>query len=499
MSAFAEITTSEGATLGLRLLRDAPVPMFAQLREQLAMLIERGSMSAGTRLPTVRDLARALGVNPLTVSRAYRELSERGLVAGRRSEGTIVLERASTAADRASSVNGTPHPVLAERLYELSRAPGVISFTSNYPQVGTAVREAFRTALQRAQDTEWDSYFRYETSLGRPRLRDALAELLSQTGINAEPANIIVTSGGQQGLDLVARTVLRPGDAVIMERPTYYGAANAMIAAGARIIEIPVEADGPDIVRLEREIASPDVALIYLNPTFQNPTGITTSEEKRRRILAAARKFRIPVLEDDHASEMRFSGAAVPSLFALAEPEDEVFHVRGFGKSLLPGQRLGLVVTPPRRRDALVKAKATADLHGHGLIQEAFAHLLVEGRYASLMDGLRREYGERQAILFDALQRGLPDGVPVSRPEGGLSLWIGLPEQADLSELYFRAVRRGVAFLPGEAFFTSRPEHHFVRVSFGLVPRDQLAEGAERLCAVVRDLALGSTRSAFLI
>jgi 2-aminoadipate transaminase len=278
------------------------------------------------------------------------------------------------------------------------------------------------------------------------------------------------------------------GSPVIVERPSYYGVINVLRGVGARILEVPLESDGMDIETLEAHLTRHRPRLIYTNPTFQNPTGVTTSLEKRRSILALARKHGVAILEDDHNSELRFSGTPVPSIRSLSEPGDNVFYVRGFGKVFLPGTRLGYVVAPTHARRPLLALKAHSDLHTTGIMQEAMARFLARRNYPKFLERMKRVYSATQRKLISSLSVGMPPGTLIGNPEGGLSLWVTLPEGTEVSELYYRAVRRGVAFVAGEVFYASHVNPRTLRVSFGLLGDDVLEEGVSRLCSVAKDL-----------
>ena len=215
---------------------------------------------------------------------------------------------------------------------------------------------------------------------------------------------------------------------------------------------------------------------------------MTASIAKRRSILALARKHDVPILEDDHNSELRFVGSPIASIRALSEPDDDVFYVRGFGKVFLPGTRLGYVVTPARAQQALLALKAQSDMHTNGIMQEAMARFLTRKNYPKILERMKRVYAAKQRKLIASLSAGMPAGTLIAKPEGGLSVWVTLPEGTDVSELYYRAVRRGIAFVAGEGFYASNVNPRTLRVSFGFVRDDVLEEGVARLCSVAKDL-----------
>jgi 2-aminoadipate transaminase len=462
-------------------------PLFAQIREQIRDYVVAGTLLPGMRLPPVRQLADQLGVSQLTVAKAYRELVDSNLIEGRRGGGSFVRSHQPPSPSDFLA-NAGRGPLLAERLYELSRAPGVIAFSSNYPTLDKASIDAFRSSLLATATDMLDTCFRYDPPLGRPELRKQIQLYLKAQGTDVDPDNVMVTSGAQQAIDLAIRTLVAPGAAVIIEQPAYYGAINALRSARARILEVPLERDGMDLDVLERHLVRDQARVIYTNPTFQNPTGTTMSEEKRRSLLALARRFGAVIIEDDHSHELRFGGQEVPAIRALAESDDLVLYARSFGKTFLPGVRLGYLVMPDVFRQRLLGAKAQADLHCNSLVQEVAAQYLARQCHIATLQRMVATYGPRQRLLYESLVAGMPSGTAVSRPEGGLSLWLTLPEDADVSELYFRAVRRGVAFVTGDVFYAASPHTRSLRISFGVNQADEIEEGVSRLCSVVKDL-----------
>ena len=481
--------TIEASAFGISLTKGNGRPLFLQLHEQIIDRIAAGELTAGARLPPVRRLAQQLGINHMTVAKAYKDLAEAGFVEGRAGGGTHVRAPFGKGSRRArGSEPAVAGPLLSERLYELSHAPGVIGFTTNYPSPDPDCAKEFETCLQSVVTDGLSPYFAYDPPNGRISFRRSIVEYLAQQGPMTVPEDVVVTSGAQQAIELVVRLLVPHGSPVIVERPSYYGVINALRSVGARILEVPLESDGMDIEKLEAHLARHRPRLIYTNPTFQNPTGVTTSLEKRRSILALARKHGVAILEDDHSSELRFSGSPVPSIRSLSEPGDNVFYVRGFGKVFLPGTRLGYVVAPPHARRPLLGLKAHSDLHTTGIMQEAMARFLTRGNYPKFLEQMKRVYSATQSKLISSLSAGMPSGTLIGHPEGGLSLWVTLPEGTEVSELYYRAVRRGVAFVAGEVFYASHVNPRTLRVSFGLLEDDVLEEGVTRLCSVAKDL-----------
>jgi len=476
------------AAIEIALSRSAETALFVQIREQVRGLIQRGILRPGMRLPPVRTLASELQVNQITVAKAYRELVETGLVEGRRGGGSFVrgfsgLRTHTGEADRAPT-----QPMMAERLYELARAPGVIAFSSNYPRLDAASVAEFKTCMIEAMDRHLESSMQYELPGGRPEAREQIAQFLADEGVVVDAGDVLVTSGSQQAIDLTVRALCPPGTPVIVEQPAYYGAINAFRLMQARILEVPGDSEGPDLAAIEDGFRRGRARVIYLNPTFQNPSGVTISLARREAILALAERYDAVIIEDDHASDLRFRGTPVAPIRALPGGDERVIYVRTFGKTILPGTRLGFMVCPPALLQRLLLMKANADLHSNGLTQLALARFLERRRYPALLAKMRKVYGERQTTLFSALKAGLAQNCQLKCPEGGLSFWLTLPDEADTSELYFRAVRRGVAFVDGSVFYAFEPKTRSMRLSFGRIEEGQLMEGVERLCSLVNDL-----------
>jgi DNA-binding transcriptional MocR family regulator len=472
--------------LSIQLLEDDKRPLFVQIREHIVELVSRDVLKEGMRLPPIRELAQQLHVNQITVAKAYRDLSGSGVIDGRRGGGSFVSAKPErNLATQPPEIN---RPLLAERLFELAHAPGVIAFTSNYPLVDSATKQLLADCIREATETSLEDCFEYDPPHGRFQLREQIRRYFETQGLRAGLDNIVVTSGAQQAIDLSIRALAEPDSSVLVERPAYYGVLNSCRAAGVRIFEVPLRSDGMDLDVVRQYLIRHRPKLICTNPTFQNPSGISMSLEKRRALLDLCRKHGVIVLEDDHSPELRFSGKPVPSIRSLAGEDDLVIYARGFGKVFLPGMRVGCLVAPHRVIPKLLAAKAQADLHSNSFIQEITARYLARNDLARRVGRLCREYSARQGLVYDGLREGMPAGTEIVRPEGGLSLWLTLPNGADVSELYFRAVRRGVAFVSGDVFYASSSVVRSLRVSFGLNKEDELAEGVARLCSVVDDL-----------
>jgi 2-aminoadipate transaminase len=465
--------------------------LYLRIRDEFIGMITSGKLKDGSKLPTVRALAKERAINPMTVARAYRELAERGFIVARPGSGSFVSKagrgtsngRAQPAAEPSIDPGG-----ISSRLFELARAPGVIAFTGNYPTVEISDAGTFARCLRELLARGADDFFRYDPPAGREELRDALLPFLGQQSITTRADDIIITSGGQQGMDIVARHLLAPGDRVVLEEPAYFGAINVVRATGAVPISMHFGPSGLELDELAQAIRKHNPRLIIINPTFHNPTGHSVPLEQRYGLLELARSSGTPILEDDHSPEIRFRGDPLPPLRALPGADDLVYYTRGFGKAFIPGVRLGFLLPPRNGLQGCLAIKATTDLQSPALLQGALAAYLQHTDWPAYLARLRARYRERQEQLFGILTATLGSYGRLSLPDGGLNLWLELAGAINVRDVYFNAVRRGVAFAVADSFSFRPDRPSALRIAFGLTDPHDYAEGARRLANVLRNV-----------
>jgi len=482
----------------VQLDRNSEVPIYIQIQNALLLAIAGGQLNVGDRLPPVRALAENLDVNTMTVARVYKELTNKGALAGRGALGTFVMDAGGS---RKGAGFLSPDPSMAfqeqdsdqpgdtfRRMLEISDIPGIIPFTRAYPDGHVIDVGAFEDAARAVLDERPDHLYSYCSPDGLPVLKEAFCKLLSDTGIDkARSSDIVVTTGGQQGINLVVNALLRPGDVVITERPTYFGALDLFRSRGIRTVGVDLELDGPNIEQLERALSSVRPKLMFLMPTFHNPTGITTSIEKRKRIVELSRKHGVPIIEDDHCPEIRFKSSHLPSLKALADPNDNIYYVRGLGKAYVPGVRLGFVLSPRNKTSGIIAQKVISDLHTSPILQEAMARYLVSGASSQNLKKMQTFYKKVQQVLESELPSNGKNQCEIVFPDGGFNLWIKLPKGCDATELYFNAAQNGVAVLVGTPLFPDDSRTQAIRVSYGVGNLDLARSGAKRLSAAIKD------------
>ena len=474
------------------------VPLYRQIDAGLRHEIADGTLAAGTRLPSSRQLARDLGVSRITVENAYAELIAEGLLEARAGTGTFVLPPWPAASP--CSVAAAPLPpwqarlataapsVRDQMLRQVLRGPIVddrISFAWGAGDPRLAPVDEFRRLLSDVLDSDGAAALGPEHSDGYPPLRATLAGYLRQLGLAVTPEEILVTSGTQQAIGLVCNALLRAGETVVVEAPTWPGVLDALEARGLRVVGVPLDAEGMCADALAAALEREHPSLIYTVPTFHNPTGSVMSAPRRREIVALAHRHGVPILEDDHVREVRF-GSPIPPPLAAFDPHGAVIHTGSFTKSLLPALRLGYIVAHGPLRERLVTLKRTADLFSSTLLQRALCRYLDGGAIRRHWKHVSRVYRRRHVAMLRALARHFPPEATWTGVEGGLVLWVGVPRSVSVAVLFEDARRAGVTFVAGAAFYPVPADQPFLRLNFAAVDEDQIERGIAVLGRLLR-------------
>jgi 2-aminoadipate transaminase len=372
-------------------------------------------------------------------------------------------------------------------ILELTQREEVISFAGGLPAPelfpSELIAGAFATALA---PTVAARGLQYSSTEGDPLLRELLAQRLVLRGLPADADELLVTTGSQQAIGLVASVLLDPGDAVLVENPSYLAALQCFSFAGARLVAVPCDDDGLDPDALPELIERHAPKFLYLVPTFQNPTGRTLPEERRRRLAQIAVEHGLWLVEDDPYGELRYDGEPLRPLAAYAGAHDRTVTVSSLSKVLAPGLRIGWLRAPGALLRPLTIAKQAADLHTSTIDQLAAAASLQAADIDEHIAGLCAEYRRRRDALLDGLAAALPAGSTFNRPAGGMFVWARLPAGWDAGELLVAALRHDVAFVPGAPFFAVDADARTLRLSFTTHTPAQIAEGLGRLGAAVR-------------
>ena len=369
-------------------------------------------------------------------------------------------------------------------ILKVAERPDILSFAGGLPAPELFPLEAIAEAHAEVLATEGRAALQYSITEGFGPLREWICGHLQKRGRVANADQVLITNGSQQGIDLVAKVLLDPGDLVVVENPSYLAALQTFGAFEAKFATVGSDDQGMRTDDLERLLATHKPKLVYVVANFQNPKGTTLSLERRRELVRLAQRHRFLILEDDPYGELRFTGDHLPSLAAF-DDEGVVVSLGTFSKTLAPGLRLGWVVGPRDFVRSLTIAKQSTDLHTATLAQRAVAKLLTRFDYNAHLESLRPVYGARANAMLDALKLHMPAGTRWTTPEGGMFLWVELPAGLSGDALLPRAIEQKVAFVPGSPFFANNPRPEFLRLNYSNRPPDLITEGMRRLGAVI--------------
>lgn len=375
-------------------------------------------------------------------------------------------------------------------LFKLLGKPGIISFAGGFPDSAMFDVDGITQSSQKALQENAGLALQYGATEGFGPLREQLAAFMATKGAkDVAPEQLIVTTGSQQALDLLGKCMVSPGDKVIVEGPTFLATIQCFRLYGAEVISAPVDGNGVIVEELEKLIAEHQPKLVYLIPTFGNPSGATLSLERRKRVLELAVKYQTLVVEDDPYGDLYFDAPPPASLLALSHEvpgsREWLAHCGSLSKVLSPGLRIGWLIANPELLAKAVMCKQFSDAHTSTFAQATAAQYLQAGHMPATLAKVRKVYASRAKAMMDALRSELGDAVEFTEPQGGLFLWVRLTGKggklADANELAKRAIEQGVAFVPGAPFFSQNPDVSTLRLSFATADEDKIREGVARL------------------
>ncbi|HEX2546935.1 MAG TPA: PLP-dependent aminotransferase family protein [Ramlibacter sp.] len=382
-----------------------------------------------------------------------------------------------TLARRAERMN----PSVLRDLLKVTERPGIISFAGGLPSPQTFPVEAFAQACSKVLADDGRGALQYAASEGYMPLREAVAAMLPW---NVDPEQVLITTGSQQGLDLVAKVLLDPGSEVLVETPTYLGALQAFAPMEPQVVGVASDDEGVDVADLAARRGK--ARFLYALPNFQNPTGRTMTESRRQALVQTARELALPIVEDNPYGELWFD-TPPPAPLTARNPQGSIY-LGSFSKVLAPGLRLGFLVAPSHVAPKLLQAKQAADLHSPSFNQRVVVEVMKDGFLDRHVPRIRALYKAQRDAMLQALQREMKDlDVQWNVPVGGMFLWARLPEGVDATKLLPLAVERGVAFVPGQPFYVGDADPRALRLSFVTATREQIDRGIAILAATVRE------------
>ena len=368
---------------------------------------------------------------------------------------------------------------IIREMLKYSRMPGIISFAGGLPAPEMFPLEELKKSCEHILDKYESNTLQYSLSMGLTRLREVIAERSNKRGIVSSYENILITSGAQQALEMVARAFIDPGDVIITEYPTYVGAIQAFNYHRAKYEFVPMDNDGMRVDLLEEKIKKARPKLIYVVSTYQNPSGKTMTLERRHKLVEIATKYNIPIVDDDPYSELRFNGEPITSLKALGG--DIVITLGTFSKLLAPGLRIGWINGPKEVMPLFERVKQVSDLHANTFAQYMVFDYLDRGLLEPHIDAIRADYSAKRDLMIKSIEEYFPKTITFTHPRGGLFLWCELPEGADAHKLLEYAVEEKVTYVIGQAFHPDGGGKNTFRLNFSNANHETIVEGIKRL------------------
>ena len=460
--------------------RQSQKPIYLQIRDRLSRLIKSKALQPGERLPSIRSLAVSLQVNKMTVVEAYRVLEADGLISPRQGSGYFVNITVTPAKSESTFAPAQEVIILEQRgishfdLYTAStqahKQEGIIDFSSGFPRPRELedLQRIARRAVKQATDTLFD----YDLPQGQLTLRKQIAHMLVYQGLDLSPDQIIITNGSMQAISLTIHHHVQPGDWVIVESPTFHGVLEVLESLGARVIGIPMTADGMNLELLDKYLYSHRPKLIYTISTLHNPTGLTTTQLHRQQLLALAERYECPILEDNSYQGLNF--AAVPAPIKALDQHGWVIYAGSFSKTMMPGLRVGYMVVTDKHYLALLKRKFLHDLHVSTVSQAIVSEYLASGHYRRHLSRLRANNLQGRNAMLQCLELYFPQEVTWTVPDGGVFLWVHLPDSLpmqlichdSIQSIYKRASSQKVLVACGPSFFPDRQGYPAMRLNF---------------------------------
>lgn len=459
-----------------------------QIYQSIVDRIRSGLLEEGSKLPSVRSLSKQLEVSLVTAVKAYKQLEQDGFATSIQGKGTFVKAKISEKKKVEAMPSYDWQLSLQDYLprSQFSRyhiAPQKVHLSSSMIDPKLLPNRYFEHEVQQVLSENPELLSIYGNVQGDNQLRSEMSAYLKRSGVTSTPENILVTSGLQQSIDLVARTFIGPGDVVVMEAPTYPGAIDIFRGRGATILTVPVDKDGMRIDILQNVCEKHKPKVIFTIPTFHNPTGFVMSLKRRKQLLDIAGSIHSIIVEDDPCSEIYFEKKPPVTLKSM-DQFGNVIYLRGLSKTIAPSCRIGILTASGSIFNRLLAAKANADLGSPLLTQKAILPLINSKRMIDHSKKLRTALKIRRDLVLDLLTSLSPEGVSWTIPEGGLNLWISLPSWINSHLLLSEAKKQQITFLPGSACYPAGQENNHLRISYSYINEELLTHGITTLCNI---------------
>lgn len=384
--------------------------------------------------------------------------------------------------ERASCMYGS----MTRQLMHLIADPEVISFGGGLPARDLFPVQQVKEVINYVLDSDGPAVLQYGTSEGYKPLRQAIAERYRKKGFKISEDNVLITSGSQQSIDLISKLFVDKGATLVVGDPTFLTALQAFSLFQADYLTVPLDEDGMQVELLPKILEKNDAKFIYIMPNFQNPSGLTLSLERRKKLLEIAYQYEIPIIEDDAYGELRYSGKSLPTLKEL-DKREQVIYMGSFSKVLSPGMRVSALIAPGGVMEKLVFAKQAADLHTNNLAQRIIHEFLRHDLLDPHIQVIIKNYRKRRDTMFQAMEKYFPAGVSWTKPDGGIFLWVTLPHGMDSMELFKQSIQAKVAYVPGSCYYAKGGGDNCMRVNFSACNEEKIEEGIKRLARVITE------------
>ncbi|WP_121661943.1 MocR-like pyridoxine biosynthesis transcription factor PdxR [Metabacillus litoralis] len=474
----------------IEIQRNSDVSITKQIYLSILDHIRSDLLEEELQLPSVRELSKQLGVSLVTVVKAYQKLEQEGFITSVQGKGTFIrktkMEETSKEGTHSYDWQLSVQDYLPRSQFaRFHQVPEKIHLSSSMIDPGLLPNRYLEQEIHKMLSENPKVLSQYGEIQGDKALRQAMVEYLQRMDLPTSPDNILVTSGSQQGIDLIARTFVGPGDVVVMEAPTYPGAIDVFRGRGATILTVAVDSDGMRVDLLQNLFDKYSPKIIYTVPTFHNPTGAIMPTKRRRQILEIAKSTQCLVIEDDPCSEIYFERKPPASMKSL-DKDGHVIYLKGLSKILAPGCRIGILAASGSIFRRLLAAKANTDLGSPLLTQKAIIPFITSKRMMDHLKKLRTALKIRRDLVLAILTLHSPEEVSWFIPEGGLNIWLTLPSWINTDHFLMEAKKEQITFLPGSACYPTEQENHHLRLSFSYVNEQQLRQGVTTICNLLQ-------------
>ncbi|NLY77635.1 MAG: PLP-dependent aminotransferase family protein [Tissierellia bacterium] len=454
--------------------KNSSIPLYIQLYNSIKNMIDTDQLKEGEKLPSIRSLAKKLNVNNITVVNAYKLLEKEGYVFSIKGSGTYV--KYGTYDETVYLEDNRDIQLMAEGVLPISKDS--INFASVSPSPDLFPIEEFKQSLIEVLDRDKAKAFVYPEINGYEPFRRSISHFLSiHYNMDVDKDQVVIISGGQQGIDIISKILISHGDYIFVENPTYSAAIASFKSRGANIIGIPILEDGIDIDLLNEYVKKYKPKFLYMMTNYQSPTTYSYSEEKKKELIKLSEKHNFYIIEDDFLTDLNYDHQVKLPLKSI-DDSDRVIYIKSFSKIFMPGLRIGFMTVPKNLFPSIIRAKHTSDISSSGFLQRSFDLYLRKGYWKKHMETIKKVYADKYSIMIKELEKLNKYNITFHEPKGGLSVWIKLPREIDAIDLYDECIKNNVAIVPGKIFFLDEETYYnYIRLSFGDVSNDEIIEG----------------------